>query len=213
MENITEIINNKHSNISNTVKEIAVKVINGQRIFVEECVVLYEEADLSLVGMLANQIREQKNGNYTYYNKNLHLEPTNICIHNCKFCSYSKKINTDGWEYTVDEMVELVKKAPDEITEVHIVGGVHPYRDIHYYGNLLKEIKKTRHNIHIKAFTAVEIDHMIKKAGITLNEGAQLLKAFGLDSIPGGGAEIFDEKLRSVICPSKSSSQHWLDIH
>ena len=84
MENITEIINNKHLNISNTVKDIAVKVINGQRISIEDCVVLYEEADLSLLGMLANQIREQKNGNYTYYNKNLHLEPTNICIHNCK---------------------------------------------------------------------------------------------------------------------------------
>ena len=213
MENITEIINNKHSNISNTVKEIAVKVINGQRIFVEECVVLYEEADLSLVGMLANQIREQKNGNYTYYNKNLHLEPTNICIHNCKFCSYSKKINTDGWEYTVDEMVELVRKAPEEITEVHIVGGVHPYRDIHYYGGLIKEIKAIRPSIHIKAFTAVEIDYMIKKAGITIKEGAQLLKEYGLDSIPGGGAEIFDETLRLDICSSKSTSERWLEIH
>ena len=213
MENITEIINNKHLNISNTVKDIAVKVINGQRISIEDCVVLYEEADLSLLGMLANQIREQKNGNYTYYNKNLHLEPTTICIHNCKFCSYSKKINTDGWEYTVDEMVELVRKAPEEITEVHIVGGVHPYRDIHYYGNLIKEIKALRPSIHIKAFTAVEIDHMIKKAGITIKEGAKLLKDYGLDSIPGGGAEIFDETLRLDICSSKSTSERWLEIH
>ncbi len=213
MENIIEIINNTQTNISNKVKDISTKVLNNERISVDECITLYQDAELSLVGMLANYIREKKNGNYTYFNKNLHLEPTNICIHNCKFCSYSKKINTDGWEYTVPEMVEQVKQAPAEITEVHIVGGVHPYRDIHYYGELIREIKKARPDIHIKAFTAVEIDHMIKKAGITLNEGARLLKNYGLDSIPGGGAEIFDETLRLEICSSKSTSARWLEIH
>ena len=213
MEQILELLNNKLININNEVRKIALKIIGGHRITVDECITLYEKTDLSLAGLLANYIREKKNGNYTYYNKNLHIEPTNICIHNCKFCSYSKKINTDGWEYTVAEMVELVKKAPAEITEVHIVGGVHPYRDIHYYGELIKEIKKARPEIHIKAFTAVEIDYMIKKAGLTLKEGVKLLKSYGLDSVPGGGAEIFDEKLRQEICPSKSSSETWLNIH
>jgi len=189
------------------------KIINAKRITIDECVELYEKADLCLLGMLANQIREEKNGNNTYFNKNLHIEPTNICIHNCKFCSYSKKIGGDGWESSIEEMLETIAKADDAITEVHIVGGVHPHRDIHYYGNLIQQIKAAKPHLHIKAFTAVEIDYMIKKAGIGLAEGVQLLKNYGLDSIPGGGAEIFDETLRAEICSSKTSSQQWLAIH
>jgi aminodeoxyfutalosine synthase len=209
--NISDIINN--NNYKESIKAIAAKIIEGKRIDINECIELYENADLSLLGMLANYIREQKNGNYTYFNKNLHIEPTNICIHNCKFCSYSKKIGGDGWESTIDEILETIRKADNSITEVHIVGGVHPYRDIHYYGNLIKQIKSLKPNLHIKAFTAVEIDYMIKKANLNLDEGVQLLKNYGLDSIPGGGAEIFDETLRAEICPSKTSSQQWLDIH
>ncbi|MCX6230787.1 MAG: CofH family radical SAM protein [Bacteroidetes bacterium] len=200
-------------NISAELKNIAIKIFENKRISIDECVVLYKNADLSLVGMLANQIRENKNGNNTYFNKNLHIEPTNICIHNCKFCSYSKKIGGDGWESTVDEMLDTINKADDAITEVHIVGGVHPHRDIHYYGNLIMQIKLLRPKLHVKAFTAVEIDFMIKKAGLSLNEGVLLLKEYGLDSIPGGGAEIFDEELRAEICPSKTSSEQWLAIH
>ncbi len=200
-------------NLPASIKVIADKILEGKRITIDECVELYEKADLSLVGMLANYIREQKNGNNTYFNKNLHIEPTNICIHNCRFCSYSKKIGGDGWEYSVDEMLETISKTDASITEVHIVGGVHPLRDIHYYGNLIKQIKIAKPHLHIKAFTAVEIDYMIKKAGISVNEGVQLLKEYGLDSIPGGGAEIFDEALRAEICPSKSSSKQWLAIH
>ncbi|MEI6695505.1 MAG: aminofutalosine synthase MqnE [Bacteroidota bacterium] len=200
-------------NLPVSLQEIALNIIEGKRISVDECIELYEKADLSLLGMLANLIREQKNGNFTYFNKNLHIEPTNICIHNCRFCSYSKKIGGDGWEFTVEEMLDTISKADDSITEVHIVGGVHPHRDIHYYGNLIKQIKIQKPHLHIKAFTAVEIDYMIKKAGITVDQGVQLLKEYGLDSIPGGGAEIFDETLRAEICSSKTSSQQWLAIH
>ncbi|MFZ4398837.1 MAG: CofH family radical SAM protein [Bacteroidales bacterium] len=209
--NTLSIIN--HINLNPAIRNITNKIIEGQRIDIEECILLFESADLSLLGFLANFIREQKNGNNTFFNKNLHIEPTNICIHNCKFCSYSKKIGGDGWESSVDEMLETIIKADNSITEVHIVGGVHPHRDIHYYGMLIKQIKAAKPLLHIKAFTAVEIDYMIKKAGITIDEGVQLLKNYGLDSIPGGGAEIFDETLRAEICPSKTSSQQWLAIH
>ncbi len=209
--NISTIIN--QNNIQAPIKIISNKILEGKRINIDECVELYEKADLSLVGMLANHIREQKNGNNTYFNKNLHIEPTNICVHNCKFCSYSKKIGGDGWESDVDEILETISKSEDSITEIHIVGGVHPLRDIHYYGNLIKQIKTTKPHLHIKAFTAVEIDYMIKKADISVSEGVQLLKNYGLDSVPGGGAEIFDETLRAEICPSKTSSQQWLTIH
>jgi aminodeoxyfutalosine synthase len=209
--NISLLIN--HCCNHSSIKEIAEKILEGKRISIDECVELYEKGELSLLGILANHIREQKNGNKTFFNKNLHIEPTNICIHNCKFCSYSKKIGGDGWESSVEEMLETIANANKSITEVHIVGGVHPLRDIHYYGNLIQQIKAANPNLHIKAFTAVEIDYMIKKAGISIEEGVQFLKNYGLDSIPGGGAEIFDEILRAEICPSKTSSQQWLAIH
>lgn len=210
---LEQLIINPNPQIKSRLTEIANKILSNNRINIDECVDLYEYADLGLLGILANRIREGKNGNYTYYNKNLHLEPTNICIHNCKFCSYSKKIGGDGWEYTIDEMIEQIDKADKSITEVHIVGGVHPNRDIFYYGNLINRIKTQFPQLHIKAFTAVEIDHMIKKAGISITEGALYLKEQGLDSIPGGGAEIFDLKLRQEICSSKSTAEQWLAIH
>ena len=209
--NISTIIN--QANTQSSIKLISTKVLEGKRISIDECVELYEKSDLGLLGMLANHIRELKNGNNTYFNKNLHIEPTNICIHNCKFCSYSKKIGGDGWEYSIDEMLETINKADNSITEVHIVGGVHPLRDIHYYGNLINQIKTAKPHLHIKAFTAVEIDYMIKKVGISVDEGVQLLKNYGLDSVPGGGAEIFDETLRAEICSSKTSSTQWLAVH
>lgn len=210
---IEQLIIHPDPQIKARLTEIANKVLNNDRINIDDCIDLYEHADLGVVGILANQIREQKNGNYTYFNKNLHLEPTNICIHNCKFCSYSKKIGGDGWEFSVDEMLAQIEKADKSITEVHIVGGVHPHRDIFYYGDLIKRIKTQYPHLHIKAFTAVEIDHMIKKAGISITEGAVYLKEQGLDSIPGGGAEIFDVKLRQEICSSKSTAEQWLAIH
>lgn len=208
-----QLIINSNQEIKEKLISISNKVLNNIRISIDECVELYENADLGVVGILADFVREQKNGNYTYYNKNLHIEPTNICIHNCKFCSYSKKPGGDGWEYTIEQMLEIIGKADKSITEVHIVGGVHPHRDIYYYGNLIKQIKTQFPHLHIKAFTAVELDYMIKKAGISITEGALYLKEQGLDSIPGGGAEIFDKKLRAEICPSKTNTERWLAIH
>jgi aminodeoxyfutalosine synthase len=196
-------------------KGIAEKVFNGSRISEEEGLLLYEQADLGFLGVLADHIRTKKNGDYTYFNRNFHFEPTNICIYNCKFCSYKRRINEPGsWEYTYDDLLNKLKEYDGKpLTEVHIVGGVHPHRDLHYYGKMLQLVKSHRPDIHIKAFTAIELDFMIKKAGMELSEGLKLLKEYGLDSIPGGGAEIFNEEVRKRICFDKSDSRLWLRIH
>jgi len=191
------------------------KVKNSERISDNEALYLFENAELGFLSVLANIVRERKNGDYTYFNRNFHIEPTNICIYDCEFCSYKVKINQPGgWDYSIEQMLEIVKSYDDKnVTEVHIVGGVHPHRDLHYYGELLQKIKQHRPQLHIKAFTAVELDFMIKKAGMSIDAGLQKLKEYGLDSIPGGGAEIFHQEIRKHICDTKASTNQWLTIH
>ena len=194
---------------------IAEKVYNDQRITYDEGLLLFEKADLGFLGVLADHVRVKNNGDYTYFNRNFHFEPTNICIYNCKFCSYKRKFNEPGsWEYTYDDLLDKLKEYDGKpLTEIHIVGGVHPKRDLHYYGKMLQLVKSHRPDIHIKAFTAIELDFMIRKAGMELREGLLLLKTYGLDSIPGGGAEIFNEEIRKQVCFDKSDSELWLRIH
>ncbi len=189
------------------------KILLGQRINVEEGIQLYKEADLSVLGYLANLIREKKNGDRVYFNRNLHIEPTNQCVYACKFCSYYRKKGEKGWEFSREDMLKQVEDMGDQITEVHIVGGVHPTWDVQYYGELFQSIKALRPDVHIKAFTAVEISYIAKRSKMTVREGLQALKDFGLDSIPGGGAEIFDEEIRQKVCPSKDTGEEWLSLH
>jgi aminodeoxyfutalosine synthase len=195
------------------IEEVVSKVMAGQRISVEEGILLYEKADLSVLGFLANEIRIRKNGDYVYFNRNLHIEPTNQCVYTCKFCSYYRKKGEEGWEFSREEILQQVSDMGDQITEVHIVGGVHPKWDVHYYGSLFQQIKAIRPDVHIKAFTAVEISYICKRANMTLKEGLAALKNYGLDSIPGGGAEIFDEEVRPKICPHKDTAEEWLQLH
>lgn len=194
---------------------IADKITVNKRISPEEGIYLFKNSDLSALGLLAGIVRRKHNGNLAYFNRNFHIEPTNKCIYNCRFCSYHKpEGDPESWEYSHQEMLDIVKgfdKKP--VTEVHIVGGVHPAYDLHYWGSLIKKIKGLRPSIHIKAFSAVELDHMILLTGCSIEEGLKLLKEYGLDSIPGGGAEIFDEELRKIICNEKTSSVRWLEIH
>lgn len=196
---------------------IAEKVFDRKRISAEEGFILYKEGELGFLGMLANQIREEKNGNRVYFNRNLHIEPTNLCVFDCKFCSYSRllkqKGDADAWEMTDKQMLDAVKNNTQQITEVHIVGGVHPKMDLYYFANLLKEIKDFRPDLHIKAFTAVELEYMFRKAKVSYMEGMKILKEHGLDSIPGGGAEIFDTEVRNKICADKCTAEQWLEIH
>lgn len=198
-------------------RSIAEKVFAGKRISFDEGVALYKQGELGFLGMLADHVREKKNGSYAFFNRNLHIEPTNLCVFDCKFCSYSRllrqKDSPDAWEMNAGQMLDMVKNHSGDITEVHIVGGVHPKMDLYYFANLLKEIKTFRPDLHIKAFTAVELEYMFRKAKVSYREGLAILRENGLGSIPGGGAEIFADEVRSQICKDKCTSQQWLDIH
>jgi len=202
-------------NLPENIRKVAEKVIEGERISDKEAIQLYNSSNLPFLGVLAVTAKRKHSGEYVYFNRNFHIEPTNICINHCKFCSFRRDKGQKGaWECTVDEMVQVVEKAvPAGATEVHIVGGVHPERDVRFYSGLLREIKRIAPGLHIKAFTAVEIDQMCRMAGVELQQGLLLLKEAGLDSMPGGGAEIFDEVLRAEISPDKTSSERWLSIH
>lgn len=200
----------------NQLKNISAKVFSASRISIEDGIYLFENASLSLLGMLANFIREKLHGNKTYFNRNFHIEPTNVCVFSCNFCSYSKLYahKEDGWELTIDDMMNIVKKYDNQpVTEVHIVGGVHPKMTVYFFADLLKSIKAHRPSLHIKGFTPVELDYMFKKAKMNYVEGLTFLKEAGLDSLPGGGAEIFDEEIRNKICADKIDANGWLEMH
>jgi len=203
-------------NLASKHQEIALKVKNGERISFDEGVYLYKNADLPYLGVLANYIREKKHGDKTYFNRNFHIEPTNLCVYDCKFCSYSVLIKqkADGWEYTIEDMVNIVKKYDGEpVTEAHIVGGVLPQYDLAFYQNLFKAIKKHRPDLHVKALTPVEYHYIFKKAKIDYATGMALMKEAGLDSMPGGGAEIFHPEIRTQIAKDKCNADQWLQIH
>ena len=195
---------------------IADKIYEGQRLTNEDAVLLFEKADLPFVGALANYIREKLHGSKVYFNRNFHIEPTNVCVFSCNFCSYSRLYarRDEGWELSIDDMLNIVKKYDGQpVTEVHIVGGVHPKMNLYFFADLLKQIKSHRPDLHIKGFTAVELDYMFRKAKLTNEEGVKVLKEAGLNSIPGGGAEIFNEEIREKICADKVDAKGWLAIH
>lgn len=199
-----------------SLRTVAEKVQDGYRISFDEGVLLYEQGELAFVGALANYIRENKHGHKTYFNRNFHIEPTNICVFDCKFCSYSRllKHRQEGWEMSMEEMLNKVKEYDGKpITEVHIVGGVHPKMGLMYFAELIKKIKELRPDIHVKAFTAVELDYMCRKAKVSYEEGLRILKEHGQDSLPGGGAEIFHPEIRQQICDDKCTGEEWLEMH
>ncbi len=192
------------------------KVINGKRLTADEGVLLFEKGSLPFVGALANFVREKLHGHKTYFNRNFHIEPTNVCVFSCQFCSYSRLYahRDEGWELNIDQMLDIVKKYDNRPeTEVHIVGGVHPKMNLGFFAELLRRIKEHRPDLHIKAFTAVELDYMFRKAKVSVEEGVKMLQEAGLDSIPGGGAEIFQEEIRRQICADKVNAEGWLHIH
>jgi aminodeoxyfutalosine synthase len=197
-------------------KAIGYKVLNKERISFDEGIILFEKGSLSYLGALANWVREQKHGNKTYFNRNFHIEPTNLCVFSCKFCAYSKLYahREEGWELSIPQMLDIVKSYDGKpVTEVHIVGGVHPKMDMAFFIELLKSIKAHRPDLHIKAFTPVELDYMFRKAKLSTEEGMKLAHEAGLDSLPGGGAEIFHPEIRTQICEDKVDADGWLAIH
>ena len=214
-----EILSEKLMLLSGTDKKLAAiaeKVRNKLRITDEDALLLFEKGSLSFLGSLANSIRERLHGDTTYFNRNFHIEPTNICVFSCNFCSYSRLYahKEDGWELTTDQMLDIVKSYDGKpITEVHIVGGVHPKLTMAFFADLLKKIKAHRPALHIKGFTPVELDYMFRKAKLNTDEGMKILQEAGLDSLPGGGAEIFHPEIREQICADKVDANGWLAIH
>lgn len=215
-----------HSSIPDTLKsvkslsgsliKIAEKVHANERITFDDGVLLYKEADAGFLGTLANYVREKKNKNYVYFNHNFHVEPTNVCVYSCAFCSYSRLIKhrEQGWELSVDQIMEKIKAYDGQpVTEVHITGGVVPKQDLDFYTELFQKIKAHRPNLHIKALTPVEFHYIFKKAKVTYEEGLKILSDAGLDSVPGGGAEIFDKDIRDKIAGGKCTAEEWLRLH
>ena len=197
-------------------RSIAQKVKQNERITDEECLLLFEKGSLAFVGALANFIRERLHSDKTYFNRNFHIEPTNVCVFSCEFCSYSRLYahKEEGWELSIDQMLDIVKSYDGKpITEVHIVGGVHPKMNMAYFIELMQKIKAHRPELHVKAFTAVELDYMFRKAKLSVEEGMKQLHEAGLDSLPGGGAEIFHPDIRKQICEDKVDADGWLAIH
>ena len=197
-------------------KSIAGKVSRGERINEEEGLYLFDNAPLAYTGILANFIREKRHGDQTYFNRNFHIEPTNVCLYTCTFCSYSRLIKKreEGWEYSIDDIMDIVRSYDAQpVTEVHIVGGVLPQYDVDFYSELFRRIKRHRPELHVKALTPVEYHYMFKKAKIDYAEGMRIMKEAGLDSMPGGGAEIFHPEIRDQIAGGKCSGEQWLQIH
>lgn len=202
--------------LSKDLANIQHKVYNGERITDEEGILLFEKGSLPFLGSLANYLREKKHGDITYFNRNFHIEPTNVCVFTCNFCSYSRLYakREEGWELSADQMLHIVQKYDGQpVTEVHIVGGVHPKMNLEFFADVVRRIKAHRPSLHIKGFTAVELDYMFRKAKMTNEQGLAYLREAGLDSLPGGGAEIFDEEIREKICADKVDANGWLAIH
>jgi aminodeoxyfutalosine synthase len=205
-------------NLDSGLRHIAQKVATGARITEEEGTFLYETGPLAYLGALANTVRERKNGHATYFNRNFHIEPTNLCVYDCKFCSYSRLIkqrgDEDSWAYSMEEMLDIVRRYDGQpVTEVHIVGGVLPQYDLAFYLDFFKKIKQHRPELHVKALTPVEYHYIFKKAKVSYEEGMKQIRDAGVDSMPGGGAEIFHPDIREQIAADKCDAEQWLRIH
>ena len=203
-------------NLKPALHVIAQKVFDNERITEDEGLLLFEEGELGYLGSLANYIREKRHGHRTFFNRNFHIEPTNVCIYTCKFCSYSRLIKqrSEGWEYTMEDMMNIIKQYDNQpVTEVHIVGGVLPQYDLLFYTEFFRKIKDHRPDLHVKALTPVEYHYIFKKAKVSYEEGMRLIKESGVDSLPGGGAEIFHPEIREKIAGDKCTGEQWLRIH
>jgi len=213
-----------------SLKKIEKKFLARKRLAPDDALALFQSDDIFTIGRLANIAAERKNGKNAYFIQNHHINPTNICVNRCKFCAFSRSKGEKGaYELSIKEIIKKLQAQMTEVSshksvvtkklqprspfsEVHIVGGLHPDWPLEYYLEMLETIKNNFPNIHIKAFTAVEIDYFSKISGLPLAETLLQLKNAGLDSMPGGGAEIFNARVRSRICPEKISGKKWLDV-
>jgi aminodeoxyfutalosine synthase len=197
-------------------RRIKEKIFAGKRLTGRDALRLFETDDIFSLGMLASDVAEKKNGKKAYFIRNRHINPTNICVNRCRFCAFSRSKGQEGaFELTIEEVIDKLRPevhAPHPISEVHIVGGLHPDWSFEYYLSMIKEIRKHFPGLHIKAFTAVEIDYLSRISGLDLSETLAALKKSGLGSMPGGGAEIFDPTVRNRLCPEKISGKRWREV-
>jgi aminodeoxyfutalosine synthase len=193
------------------------KVLAGTRLTDDDALRLFASKDLGALGALANHVREARHGDLAFYNRNVHLNPTNVCVASCKFCSFARKegeVASPGYTMTLDEAVEKVlSRRPLGITEVHMVAGLHPTLEWEYYPTLLRRIHAAWPELTIKAFTAIEIVFWAEKYGKTYEQVLRELKEAGLVTMPGGGAEIFAARVRRKICDDKATAEQWLEVH
>jgi aminodeoxyfutalosine synthase len=192
------------------------KVLSGKRLTEKDAIALFETEDIFTLGSLASSVAEKKNGRKAYFIRNRHLNPTNICVNRCRFCAFSRSKGQKGaFELTINEIINKLQPSAfslQPISEVHIVGGLHPDWPFEHYVKMVSTIKKHFPKLHIKAFTAVEVDYMARISGLSIGETLSFLKKSGLGSMPGGGAEIFDESVRTRLCPEKISGKRWLEV-
>jgi aminodeoxyfutalosine synthase len=194
--------------------EIEKKVEKGIRFSREDALTLINSNDLISIGQLANMVKERKSGNHAYFNVNYHINLTNICVSRCKFCAFSRdKTDTDAYAMTIDDVLDIARSAGElGITEFHIVSGLHPDLPFDFYLEVITLLKKTMPKVHIQAFTAVEIGYFSKISNLSIKEVLTRLKEAGLGSLPGGGAEILNHRIREAVCPGKANAEEWLEI-
>ena len=192
---------------------IAAKVLAGERLDYNDGLVLYGSSDILAVGWLANYVRERKHGDVTYFNVNRHINPTNVCVANCRLCAFGrKKGDPNGYTMALEEAWEAAASGYSEaVTEFHIVGGLHPDLPLEYFLDLVRGLKQRFPKVHVKAFTMVEVSFFARRAKLTIEETLIKMREAGVDSMPGGGAEIFAERVRAIICDHKIDGNEWLD--
>jgi aminodeoxyfutalosine synthase len=193
---------------------VAKKVLAGERLSAEDGLALYESHDLLAVGWLANYVREKKHGNVTYFNVNRHINPTNVCVAHCKLCAFGRSPDSPGaYTFALDEIWQRAAQGVSEgATEFHIVGGLHPDLPFEYYLELIRGLKQRFPQVHLKAFTMVEVGYYARISKLSIRDTLLKMKEAGVDSLPGGGAEIFHPRVRKIICDHKVSGQMWLQI-
>src|ERR1051326_261068 len=194
-------------------KPIYQKVLQAERLNTADALVLYGTGDILAVGWMANYVRERMHGDKTYFNVNRHLNPTNVCVAACRLCAFGRKKDTPGaYTMALEEAFQTAASGYSEaVTEFHIVGGLHPDLPFEYFLDLVSGLKKRFPSVHLKAFTMVEVAYLARRAKLSIKETLEKMKAAGVDSLAGGGAEIFADRVRHIICDHKIDGDQWLD--
>src|SRR3974390_1897699 len=189
------------------------KVLAGERLHADDALALYRTGDILAVGWMANFVRERMHGDRAYFNVNRHINPTNVCIAACRLCAFGRKQDTPGaYTMALEEAFETAASGYTEaITEFHIVGGLHPDLPFEYFLDLVSGLKQRFPQVHMKAFTMVEVAYLAKRAKLTIRETLEKMKEAGVESLPGGGAEIFADRVRHIICDHKIDGDQWLE--